>query len=655
MRFETSQSTPPHLNRRLQLRMLSFVGMIGLVMFFFSTLQSENVDKDGATKRRNATLDKSVFDVQEESPRSLKPDEFISPPIDDKFEKPVERSQEWLDEHAARGEEWAEDTKARDRESARRHTRFNKRLLANVKDNTLGIRRDESRGYFQLLNHAAHALPAELEQAAVPEVQYINLMTEPDRFRGEPITIQGDLWRLYEFEADSNEFGLTTLYEAWVFTGDSGNHPYRIVCTSLPHTLKPGENLRKPVRVTGYFFKREGYQSQGGMHVAPTLLAPTIIPFRPSSAIPPTDDLVPYMVGVVTAVGLSLLVTLLAFAIGDRRTKQAARQRALNEPRPSFAGLDAAPIVSVEESLRQLAEQERQAILRQQIEDSGRDAGSVATSVLYTRDPHATVPPRVPKPPSPERDFLARPAAQIGTLNTWTARQHAADEDSNKSRPDSAQHEREQHEVDRVLDELAPDASKEMDSSTFTLKNSHSNPSTEESRSPGINQPNGTSKLEEWEREIQQASSSQVSTPSPNVAANQKAAEEQLELDRQQREQELRDRLTQQRIKLESERQAQLEREQEAKVQSEWEASREKADQEREVIQRGHVTYDRAERHSSEVDADDSVNADEEDGIEDDEDSGNGPKGSSQSSGWARHNEQRAQRRRRGRHRRDDR
>ena len=516
MRFETSQSTPPHLNRRLQLRMLSFVAMFAVVMFLVNTLFTDPPKKpDPAAGRPTVSPHDIDFDVRDDGPRSLKPGEIIITPPD-QFEPPIERSREWLDEQAAKGEPWAEDAAAQDREAARRSTRFNKRALAVVKDNTLGIRRDEADAYYRLLDHVNHVSPSDLERAAVTEVQYINLMTEPDRFRGEPVTIQGDLWRLYEFEAGPNNRGLTTLYEAWIFTGDSSNHPYRVVSTSLPHTLTPGENIRKPVRVTGYFFKREGYPSQGGMHVAPTLLAPTITPFRPANAIPPTDQIVPYMIGVVTAVGLALLVTLLAFTLGDRRVKKIARQRMLNEPTPSFAGLDAGPFVTVEETLRQLAEQERQADLHDEIAATGQDAGTVATSVLYRRDPYASVPPPVPVAAPSDDELHSRQVSQTNVVQSWASRHKTNEGDGADTRANADQLNREQRETDRVLNQLDPATSadadrpdaenSDVDGSVFTLGSSRTNRSNSEATTAESGVSLGASKLAEWEREVQQIS-----------------------------------------------------------------------------------------------------------------------------------------------------
>lgn len=250
-----------------------------------------------------------------------------------------------------------------ERESERRQlatVEIDKSYLDVVQDNTMGIRREEAKPYYWLLDHARSVAASKLEKTGRRDVLYLNLMTEPDQFRGEPITIEGDLWRLYEYEASRNDYGVERVYEGWVFTGDSANNPYRVVFTSLPRGIEPGENLRKPVRLTGYFFKREGYPSNGGVHFTPTLLARRITINPMPNGIPLTSGIVPYMIVVIMAVGLGLLVTTVGFAVGDERSTRMGRQRRGDLVQFSFAGLAVPSPVAVEESLREFAERERQ-------------------------------------------------------------------------------------------------------------------------------------------------------------------------------------------------------------------------------------------------------------------------------------------------------
>jgi|GEM_PF-1833266 hypothetical protein len=241
--------------------------------------------------------------------------------------------------------------------------RFDKGFLDQVRDNDLGIRKQEADAYYWLLDHVRRVPPAKLEQAGLREIQYINLMTDPDRFRGEPITIEGDLWRLDEYDAGRNRYGVNRMYVGWVFTSDSGNHPYRVVCTSLGRGIQPGVNIRKPIRLTGYFFKREAYLANGGSQIAPTLIARRIGMNPMPNGIPMMAGILPYMLVTIMAVGLALLVTVIAFAIGDERSMQAGLKRLHRHPHVSFAGMGVPIGVSVEESLREFAERERQSAI----------------------------------------------------------------------------------------------------------------------------------------------------------------------------------------------------------------------------------------------------------------------------------------------------
>jgi hypothetical protein len=418
MRFELSNSPPPHQNRRFQLRMLGFVSMIAVIMFFMSTLQRKPEPQNAkAVPELPGSPDAPMFQVEENPRPSLKDDEFVSPPpLDDPWHEPPP-----LDRAPGVGDP--------EQKVARLDTQFDAGILRRVKDNTLGIRHEEGDAYYKLLEHTRRVAASDLEQAGATDVLYINLMTQPDRFRGVPVTIHGDLWRLYEFQAGPNPYGFKTLYEAWIFTADSGKNPYRVVLTSLPRDLEPGDNLRKPVQVTGYFFKREGYASSGGMHVAPTLLAQRVIPFRPTDAAPSTDAIVPYMIGLISAIGLAFLVTLASFAISDRRATKAALLREMNAPAPSFEGIVAGPMLTVEESLRRMEAQEWQAEA-----DATDEDYDVVSASLRARDRTSATAKNQPVPGTTEAELAERRRDAGRAVQAWTA-QHAARSESPPPRP----------------------------------------------------------------------------------------------------------------------------------------------------------------------------------------------------------------------------
>jgi hypothetical protein len=231
--------------------------------------------------------------------------------------------------------------------------------LNNVRDNTLGIRRDEAEAFYRLLAQARDVPADALADAARPGIVYTHLMVEPERYRGELVTLAGEIRRINEFPAGPNRDGLERLFEAWMFTADSGTHPLRIVLTRLPRGVRPATEMSLSARVTGYFFKREGYNTPAGLHVAPVLLAQRIQPIRDSGP-PPTFSLTPYLLGLVLAVGAGLAFTLWTFRRSDRPLDR-GRWRELAGPGEQISELPPLEAVSVEESLRQLAERDAHA------------------------------------------------------------------------------------------------------------------------------------------------------------------------------------------------------------------------------------------------------------------------------------------------------
>jgi hypothetical protein len=339
VQFRSSETPPPHLDRRLQRRMLGYVGLIALAMIGLYAWRISGVKPGSSRLQTTKSPDEMDFDVRDEPGSGLEPDEFRILPR----------------EHKPRRNE-------ADREASSNHDRSGaldvpRDWMSVVEDNTIGIRKHEADAYYRILAKAGTIPLQELQAHADRETLYVNLMTSPDTYRGKPITIVGELGKLFEFRVPENDYGLGTLYEAWIFTADSGNHPFRVVASSLPSNLRPGENQGQTVQATGYFFKREGYETPGGrLHVAPTLLAGRLSPYVSPQAPPPVEHLVPWMLAVVAAVGLAMLATVIGFAVSDRR---ANRWRHFLEP---SATLDTVALsradqrLSIEESLQRLAD-----------------------------------------------------------------------------------------------------------------------------------------------------------------------------------------------------------------------------------------------------------------------------------------------------------
>lgn len=194
--------------------------------------------------------------------------------------------------------------------------------LSGIEDNTVGVRRAEVDAYHEMLAKV-RSLPEDVRrQQTRNDVAFTVIMLQPEDYRGKLVGMTGQLHRLGEVPVMPNDAGIDRLYEGWMFTEDSGNHPWRFVCTSLPEGVDPQSlSLPRRVRVEGYFFKRMGYASQGGQHVAPLLLAASfeVLPVPVSNVPQIQGQMRNWMLAILGLVIVCLGATFWWFAASDRR------------------------------------------------------------------------------------------------------------------------------------------------------------------------------------------------------------------------------------------------------------------------------------------------------------------------------------------------
>ena len=173
---------------------------------------------------------------------------------------------------------------------------FPRERLQGVSDLTNGFVESERDSYFGLLAHARDTRHATQQQAARTNLEaaqatfradpknrrkshqlFYDLVTHPDAWRGQPVTLRGYIRDLTPMEAGENPERLGTLYQAHLFTADSAQFPYVIVCSRIPEGL-PTPSARRPtdyITVTGYFYKLWTYRAgtESGHWSAPLILA----------------------------------------------------------------------------------------------------------------------------------------------------------------------------------------------------------------------------------------------------------------------------------------------------------------------------------------------------------------------------------------------
>ncbi|MGD9856045.1 MAG: hypothetical protein AB7U20_13965 [Planctomycetaceae bacterium] len=335
MRFQTDHKPPPYLNRRDQYRLLAMVATLGLVMaaaMWAARPSSWYWLAPPTAGAGNASpipaLDEIDFRVQSSPHDPLGPDTFRAVAVPNDEDPPVPPD---------------------DRSNAPAAVEIPAELLAAIEDNTLGLRRKESDAYHWMLSQIDRLPESTAAAQARSDVAFTVLMLEPDQYRGRLLSVTGDLRRLTEFPA-SEESGFAALYEGWLFTRDSGTNPYRIVCTQRPEGIPLGESLDPPVpvRVNGFFFKRYGYASQQGQHVAPMLIAKSLhVRLLLPTAAADGPELQHAMLGVVSVVVAGIMTMGVWFFISDRRFRNSRLDQL------AAARLDATP-----ENLAALAQAE---------------------------------------------------------------------------------------------------------------------------------------------------------------------------------------------------------------------------------------------------------------------------------------------------------
>lgn len=334
VKFQSSQGLPPHQDRRLQLRMLGFVGLIGLAMFTWQAFRVSSRQNDVSHPQAQQHVSPDDFHVTEDSPTILRDDEVrIVPRKAAREELPEDVEEDSVD--------------------------INPSWLTAVEDNTVGIRQDEADAFYQILEKAQETPLKELQAHAEREALFVNLMTSPAKYRGRPVTLIGELRKLFDVPVPKDHPELGHLFEAWICTEESGENPYRVVCSTISPELKPQESSRVMVKVTGYFFKREGYQTwDGRLHVAPTILAGRLSLYISPQMPPPVEDVVPWMIGVISVVGLAMLATVIGYALSDSRNKRGLLSTQQNQTLDVARLAKADHRISIEESLRRLEEAE---------------------------------------------------------------------------------------------------------------------------------------------------------------------------------------------------------------------------------------------------------------------------------------------------------
>lgn len=315
MRFQRDSAPTPYLNRKDQYRMLGLLGMLFLVVLAIDfARRPENwawmfPDEQQQQELRELSLDDLDFNVLEPENGNLAPDTFRAVPND---ERPLNLTDLGLNVAQIPPE-----------------------LLEEVQDRRVGLLRSEAEAMTRVLNRVRTLSQTELEEAAASDIGFRVVFTDAEQHRGRLIRLDALLWRLQPYPHGDPETTEDDLWQAWMFTSDSGKNPWVAFLAEKPDELEIGEGINRPVQVVGYFFKNYGYATNEGLHIAPMLIAKSLkLQPLPELADNTTENLSLYVFTFLMTIGMLFGLMIWWFVRSDRKFDRSRLAQIADERHP---------------------------------------------------------------------------------------------------------------------------------------------------------------------------------------------------------------------------------------------------------------------------------------------------------------------------------
>jgi hypothetical protein len=149
---------------------------------------------------------------------------------------------------------------------------FGSEILAAIKDNTY-FRNAEKEAWFRFFGFLQSASDGQIEAAAKIEADYVQLVDQPDFYRGKFVTVAGSVRQVTSEKPAANDLGIRSYYRVVVQPVDGASWPIFVYCLEVPPELRPGDHASVHCKVTGLFFKNLSYPWKGGVGIAPIIVA----------------------------------------------------------------------------------------------------------------------------------------------------------------------------------------------------------------------------------------------------------------------------------------------------------------------------------------------------------------------------------------------
>lgn len=181
--------------------------------------------------------------------------------------------------------------------------------------------RPEARPLYWLLKRAGAIPFEELREKANRNLTYLDFVNRPERYRGRPVAVQGQLRRLIRIKLPENMLGLEDVFYGQL--ADRDRHLNTFYCLDMPEGVRDGDI----VALYGYFLKKWTYTSEGNYEVhSPVIVAQRFL-VVPDDEGGSSRSLQVGLAIIVSLTAAALAAAILASRAKDRRDAAARRQR----------------------------------------------------------------------------------------------------------------------------------------------------------------------------------------------------------------------------------------------------------------------------------------------------------------------------------------
>lgn len=225
---------------------------------------------------------------------------------------------------------------------------LDKHAWSRVKDNFV-LRSAETAAWYRCWEQL-QSMPPQGWNRAVGPLNFVQLYSQPDEYRGELITFRGTVRWGYRVASQRERFGIDDYIVLGLLPHAGSSSPVVVYCLDLPAdfpAVKPADSsgqgapLDEDVTVTGYFFKRWLHRCEAGMNLSPLILG-KITHWHPhaDSREQEKEAAVSMWMLVSSTLGMALLAILIAVGVyrsSSWSRSEAARVASAADSIPSFA------------------------------------------------------------------------------------------------------------------------------------------------------------------------------------------------------------------------------------------------------------------------------------------------------------------------------